>query len=248
MSDLPQLPEKGKLLFVSRRALLALLAGIRRRTVKVAGGYVEVERNGQPVQLSLGLRAADDGRTIFLRENGGADTSSSSSESSSSSSSSGTDSSQPSDSPPSESSDSKTAIVWAGGRWIGWVCRESPEAKFDDVMEMAVGAPKEGQAVALATLPVEMVESCEVETLRVISVMPDKLALCAGKVIHELDGVTVQVKVCQIPGLAEWPAKLLVRVEGTRRGHAGRWKEYTEEQAAANARFYALAHTPGAML
>lgn len=241
IDDLPSVPS-APVLVLKRSSALALIRGIRCRTPKVATGFVEVAGiDGVPVRLGLGIRNADDGTTISLKKFDGEDDSSSDSSSDSSQDSNSQPSNQESSSGPdqSNSESSKTAIVPFRGKYIGWVCSERPEAKFEDVVRVEF-AP--GQTLATIQLEPEFLSGVEPGTAVATSCLPDALVPATAKI--NADSLAVRVGIC--PG--EVLTHVLVHIEGTRKGHAGRWIEYTPEEAEANRLFYNLAHDPEAWL
>lgn len=240
IDDLPSVPN-APVLVLKRSSALALIRGIRSRTPKVASGSVEVAGvDGVPVKLSLGIRVADDGTTISLKKQNGEEESSSDSSSDNSQDSDSQPSNQESSGPDeSNSESSKTAIVPFQGKYIGWVCSERPEAKFEDVVRVEF-AP--GQTLATIQLEPEFLSGVEPGTAVATSCLPDALVPATAKINAE--SLVVRVGVC--PG--EVLTHVLVHIEGTRKGHVGRWIEYTPEEAEANRLFYNLAHDPEAWL
>lgn len=141
------------------------------------------------------------------------------------------------------SGSSKTAIVPHGEEWVGWVCTERPEAVFEDVVEVRLRG-----AFGLARVPEEFLSAVEPETMRATSAMgTDAPAIMAARV-HRDGGaadVFVVVQAAPVPGVPAC-SRAVVRIEGVRRGQAGRWRRYAPEVAAANDAFWRRAHEPAA--
>lgn len=234
--DLPKIPE-GRVFLLTRQSAQKLVAAIRRRTPKVASGAVEVVGPDGPIKVFLGIRKADDGTTISLREMPLQDDSSSSESSFSDEVSSEVSEPSGSDSTPDESiseESSKTAIVRFRDENIGWNCAEKPGNDFEDVVEVHF---RPGEKSAWLDLEPEMVECCEPGSIRVVSAMPDALAFCTATISDNAVFASV--------GGGEPVAKVTVRICGTRKGFPGRWRRYSDVQRLANTAFYNLARLIG---
>lgn len=263
MSDaLPVVPP-GRVFILRRETVAKVLAEVSRMTPKAASQWIDFGDRGH---LSLRDRKAADGTTVrlalvppsedgaepFPAPSGGSGGPNAPSESvpipqpppdssgtgegsggtgGGSGAGSGTGTESSSSGPPgsgSGSSKASMAIVPAAGRWIAWVVRESPEAKFEERFYVATDAAGRGEM----TLPADWLESCEEGSIRAVEATPDGPGAATARVV---DGV-LQVETWAAAGA-------LVAVEGTRRGHAGRWAEYSPGEALANDWFYQIAES-----
>ena len=127
---------------------------------------------------------------------------------------------------------SKTAIVPFEEEYIGFVCTESPEAWFIDIVDIDVPNKE-----ASKKLSEEFVSSCEKDSINVISVCGiDK----ETKAHASIKNGHLHVKK---KGLFNKTKKIRVFLYGVRKFHKGKYKRYTEDQYLSNEAFYASAHS-----
>lgn len=248
MSEKPSIPAGAPTVFLLRReTAAAVLAGITRMTPKVAANWLDFGDRGRlglrrwvggdGTTVALGIARADDPEAAPPPEDGSHPTAPSDSvpvpvpppgsESSSPGPgpSAGTESSSGTSSGGSSGgSKASMAIVPAAGRWLSWVVRESPEATFEDCLEVPLA---EGRGEV--DLPQIFLASVEPGSPRVIAALPDAglatAAVWGGKIVAR-----------------GWRASAVrVTVSGVRLGHAGRWRRFTAAEAAANDFFYGVA-------
>jgi len=156
--------------------------------------------------------------------------SSSSSPSSSSPSSSSSSSSDPSSSSSPSGSDKSSAIVpasWTPGGYTALFIEESPEVRFDDVIEVTV--PQE-----YCCIPIDprFIEVCEKGSIRVCGCVPDKPVLVGASV--EDGSIAVQFDKRR----PKTQVRLVLRITGIRRGFAGmRFPSRSRRQFVANEKF-----------
>jgi len=132
----------------------------------------------------------------------------------------------------SDDSGSKTAIVPFQNEYIGWVCMESPEAWFFDIIEV----PITGRRTNYRLSP-EILHSCEKGSISVVSVQGvDKPCRATANVL----GANLQIKVKNLFR----PKSVKVFIYGIRKNHVGRFKRYAREQYESNKAFYLKAHRP----
>lgn len=258
--DAPQLPAPAfDLNLLSKEAGRRAVALVQRNTPKPDPSWVEIKDG----YLILSMRSASDGSTFSLKlvpkaeegdggGGGGGPLARALAESSTGSGSgefsldgsfslsepesgSGSDDSSGSDeSSYSESesdSSSKNCIVAFQGKYIGWVCNERPEAKFEDVVTVPL---LPGRTVAVASIPVEFADCCVPGTIRATRVMASEPVLATARVGADR---LLQVRIQPSTEVV----KVAVRIEGTRKGHAGRWRKYSSDQFLANIQFYSIA-------
>lgn len=258
--DAPKLPAPAfDLSLLSKEASRRAVALVQRNTPKPDASWVEIKEG----YLILSMRPASDGSTFSLKlvpkaeegDGGGgggggplaralaeSSTGSGSGEfsldgsfsisepesGSGSEDSSGSDES--SDSGSESDSSSKNCIVVFQGKYIGWVCNERPEAKFEDVVTVPLLS---GRTVAVASIPVEFADCCVPGTIRATRVMASEPVLATARVGADR---LLQVRIQPSTEIV----KVAVRIEGTRKGHAGRWREYSPDQFLANIQFYSI--------
>jgi hypothetical protein len=135
-------------------------------------------------------------------------------------------------------SDKSTAIVPATFTPSGYTALftlEAPEVRFDDV----VVVQHQGRITQFAIDP-RFVEVCQRGTLAVLSVQPDRPALCGATI--DADGI---VRI-ELDRDFATPVNLVVHLTGVRRGFLGkRFPDRTRQQFIANEQFLQKAY-PGA--
>jgi hypothetical protein len=125
----------------------------------------------------------------------------------------------------------KLAIVRADGEWVGLVCVEAPEARFDMLLEVYASDARE----RMLQLPNEYIGSVERDTMSVRSIFVDS---------HRLGSTTAHVRhtigCVECHPDNEIPDKAIIRIVVTARrlGFTDRFKEYTKEQAQNNNKFW----------
>lgn len=126
-------------------------------------------------------------------------------------------------------------MPWAGSAtgYIGWVCVEAPEAIFEDVIE--VTAPSgQGHLRTDVSIDPRHVECCEPNSLRAVAVALSSPGWQPGTRVEH----GVLIVDWHLEGWEQRPMTARITVEGTRLGHAERWREYTREQYEANVKFW----------
>ena len=139
---------------------------------------------------------------------------------------------------------SKSAIVRACGAWIGWFCEERPESIFADVVDVVLEPDPDapGQLYGQAKWEREFWESVDVDTIRIVSLMPlGGPAHCWVDLVDQV-GAGVLAKPARA---GREPSAVRLRVEARRHGHNYRWPRFTQAQAIANSIFWAKARKPG---
>jgi hypothetical protein len=148
--------------------------------------------------------------------------------------------SSPPSSPPSESSppsdgsgsesEKSTAIVpasWTPGGYTALFVEESPEVRFDDVIEVSVR-----QDYCCVPIDPRFIEVCEKGSVRVCGCVPDRPVLVGAAV--EGDAVAIQFDKRR----PKSSVRLVLRLTGVRRGFAGlRFPSRSKRQFLANERF-----------
>lgn len=236
MKELPTF-EAGKNYLLSDRILSDICQAIRERTPIAGPGLVSKET---PVGIVLRVNLDEVLYLPSVSHPSGSrsdDSSSSNGDGDGSGSGEGSGSSASSPKSPSLSDSTKTAILRVRkGRkeaFVQLVCVEAPEAKFEDVVEVAI-CPRTGRGSA-AICPIWR-QTVEPTSIRAVCVHADGFdGWPAASLTPAARRVHVALKGAKLPKVA------LVTLEGVRRGHGGRFRERTAAEAQSNARFWASA-------
>jgi hypothetical protein len=131
---------------------------------------------------------------------------------------------------PSGAPGDKTAIVPTHAGFVGLVCTEMPEARFEDLIEVS-----NPERETFLVLPLDRIylETIAPGTATVAAIVSDTPCPVGAKVV---DGM-LYLDMMALPG-AKIPSKIAVRLSGLRKGSTARFRRYTEEQARANTAFW----------
>jgi hypothetical protein len=123
----------------------------------------------------------------------------------------------------------KYAIVETRAGWVGLLCTEMPEARFEDVIVV-----DNLSQVTVLHVPLDpcFLETIEPVSATVISLLGDVPCALGGAVV----GPNLYIDID--PGGAI-PRRVTARVSGVRKGRGGvRFPKFTAEDATANSRFW----------
>jgi hypothetical protein len=123
----------------------------------------------------------------------------------------------------------KTAIVAWRNEYLGLMCVESPQVRFEDVMRVRI----QGE---VTTCPIsrEFYDICELNSLEVVGVSTP---------IPTVVGVEITDNLLQVRIAGKLPEYVTVKVSGIRAGRQGvRFPRYTEDQMHKNDAFWRQAH------
>lgn len=146
--------------------------------------------------------------------------------------------------------ESKTAILavklpgWPAPKYLALASVEMPDVRFEDILRIPVPCSRRREEAEITRGPIDPIfaAACEPGTIEVVAAVPSRPAVIGARV--EADQIIVET-IAHPPSPILHPLTVTVRLSGIRRGFAGRrFQEFTAEQAAANARFYARAHIP----
>ena len=113
-------------------------------------------------------------------------------------------------------------------RYVGLICVESPDVRFEDVLR--VGLTSEG--LGRAKLDSRFISVCEPGSIEVVSLAPS-IPVAVGAVVE--DGMVVLTANC--PGVSN--SYVIVKVSGIRRGRNGvRFPQFTAEEFKRNTAFW----------
>lgn len=130
----------------------------------------------------------------------------------------------------------KYAIVKGkkNGDYVGLVCVEMPETRFDDIMVVDSAG---GERIILAQLDEEYVHVCEEGTIQAISYTCSTPSLCGLSIVK--DGDEPPYLKIEISESSPIPDKIVVKISGIRDGRIkSRFDKFTEEEAFRNNSFW----------
>ena len=138
---------------------------------------------------------------------------------------------------------SKTAIVEVDGKWRALYCVESPDTRFEDLIETEI--VKSEQAIQIDPL---FVEACEPGSLRIRGLHSEGAGLGHSRarigMVDDLPHVCFTADGHVSEMLQSGSLPICITVTGVRKGHTKRFEVFTREQAQRNNEFWSRATRP----
>lgn len=127
----------------------------------------------------------------------------------------------------------KYAIVPVDGLWVGLICVESPEVRFEDIYTAElVWHPQSHITTVQIPLDKTFINVCEPGSLQIKSIVTDRLSMTAGYI----DGDQL---ILSVSAVALRPARVIATVSGIRFGRRGvRFPRFDQETAERNQTFW----------
>ena len=118
----------------------------------------------------------------------------------------------------------KMAIVPYQSEFVGLVCAEMPEARFEDIQKVEL----KGRRFTSVDIDPVFLDVCEPGSIVVSSAVPSHIAVVAAR----LEGNKLTVEVDRdVPYVT-------VRLTGVRKGHTSRFARFSQTEAESNTRFW----------